>query len=444
MASRSDEMVLRFREVLAATERLEPDDFVDYQRSLLEPLLLHARAHAPFYGGRLAPVFRGGGVDLSAWREIPILTRAEAQRETAAMTARAVPPHLGAVTPDETSGSTGRPLLFSTNALVAVAARSMTDRLFRWWGFDGDKTMATFISRRKVPSPAPDGSLFMGWRAGHPRGRHHLLDMTADSDQQIDWLAHVKPDYLTAYSSTLRPLCERMRERGLRLAIDKIIGVSSQLQPETRELCREVLGARVVDQYGADEIGSIATECPRCGLYHVAGESVLVEVVDEAGSPCGPGETGRVVLTPLYAYATVFIRYEIGDYATVADVGEPCDIRLPSLARVAGRFRNVFRLPDGRSIYPLFSVARLRELVPMQQFQIVQTEFETVEVRYVPLAGTVDAAGLEDYMRQALTPTVRVLAVPVGQIDRSASGKFEDFLSLVGPGSGPAAINISS
>lgn len=434
MTSRSDQMVLKFRDVLATTERLGAEELAAYQQSLLKPLLLHARAHAPFYAQRLACVFRGDEVDLSRWHEIPVLTRAQAQQATAAMTARAVPPHLGAVTPDETSGSTGRPLIFATNALVAVAARAMTDRLLRWWGFDGDRTMATFISRRKVPSPAPDGSLFAGWRAGHPHGRHHLLDMSADSDQQIDWLARVQPDYLTAYSSTLRPICERIRERGLELSIRKIIGVSSQLQPETRELCREILGARVIDQYGADEIGSIATECPQCGLYHVAAESVLVEIVDEAGKPCGPGETGRVVLTPLYAYATVFIRYEIGDYATVPGEASTCSVRLPALRRVVGRFRNVFRLRDGRAIYPLFSVARLRQLVPMRQFQIVQTGYDTLEVRYVPIEGDgqADAAELEAYLREALTSTVSVGVVPVDRIDRAPSGKFEDFVSLVG------------
>lgn len=432
MTSRSDQMVLKFRDALAATERLGADELAGYQQSLLKPLLLHARAHAPFYARRIAPVFRGDEIDFAAWRDIPILTRAEAQSAISAMTARAVPPHLGAVTIDETSGSTGRPLVFSANALVAVAARAMTDRLFRWWNFDGSKTMATFISRRKVPSPAPDGSRFMGWRAGHPGGRHHLLDMSADSDQQVDWLLRVKPDYLTAYSSALRPLCERMQSRDLRLGIDKIIGVSSQLQPETRELCREVLGARIVDQYGADEIGSIATECPHCGLYHVAAESVFVEIVDRSGTPCGPGETGRVVLTPLYAYATVFIRYEIGDYATVPAKVASCPIKLPRLSRIVGRFRNVFRLRDGRAIYPLFSVAKLRELLPMQQFQIVQTDYDAVEVRYVPLAGNVDAAGLETYMRGVLSQTTRISAVPVATIERSPSGKYEDFVSLVG------------
>jgi len=433
MADRDDQMVLQFRDVLAETERLPAAALATYQRRLLEPLLRHARRNIPFYGSRLGPLFRGDDLDLDRWGDVAIVTRAEAQANIQGMTASAVPPHLGRMSPDETSGSTGRPLVFTTNHLQAVAARAMTDRLYRWWGFDGDRTLASFISRRKVPAPAPDGVTDHGWRTGWPSGIHHLIDMSADTDQQIDWLMRRRPDYLLAYSAALRPLAERLRERGLPVRLERIIGISNVLSAETRALCREVLGAPVVDVYGADEVGTIAIECARCGRYHIAAEAVHVEIVDEAGRPCGPGETGRVIVTPFYGYATAFIRYELGDYATVGDPSVDCPIKLPVLARIIGRFRNTFRLADGRIIYPLFSIAKLRTFVPMAQFQVVQTEPDAIEVRYVPLpgAGPADATGLEAFLRQELDPGFRVRPVAVAAIPRSASGKFEDFLSLV-------------
>ena len=198
MADANDQMVLKFRDVLAATERLPPEALQAYQRQLLLPLLQHARAHLPFYEARLAPLLRGADIDLERWFEVPILSRAEAQAATAAMTTAIVPAHLGRIGQDETSGSTGRPLAFSTNGLQAVAARAMTDRLYRWWRMDGRRTMASFISRRKVPAPAPDGVTFTGWRTGDPSGLHHLIDMSADTDQQIDWLVKRRPNYLMA------------------------------------------------------------------------------------------------------------------------------------------------------------------------------------------------------------------------------------------------------
>lgn len=433
MADPADQMVLKFRAVLAATERLPPEALHAYQRQLLLPLVQHARTHMPFYKTRLAPLMRGVDIDLERWSAVPILTRAEAQAATAAMTTANVPTSLGHIGRDETSGSTGRPLAFSTNGLQAVAARAMTDRLYRWWGLDGRRTLASFISRRKVPAPAPDGVTFAGWRTGEPAGRHHLLDMSADTDQQIDWLLRRRPDYLLAYSATLAPLAERVRARGMALKFEAVIGVSNVVSDETRRLCREVLGAPLIDQYGADEAGSIATQCRHCGLYHIAAESILVEIVDAAGKPCAPGETGRVVVTPLYAYATAFIRYEIGDYATVGRSDPTCPIRLPTLNRIIGRFRNTFRLADGRIVYPLFSIAKLRDFVALLQFQIVQTSYDEVEVRYVPApsAPPADEAGLGEYLRQEIDQGLRVKAVPVDAIPRSQDGKFEDFVSLV-------------
>ena len=93
---RIDRMVLKFRQVLAATERLGADELAAYQQSLLGPLLEHARRNAPFYADRLAPVFPDGRLDLARWSELPILTRAEAQRQVEALKARHLPPDRGA------------------------------------------------------------------------------------------------------------------------------------------------------------------------------------------------------------------------------------------------------------------------------------------------------------------------------------------------------------
>jgi phenylacetate-coenzyme A ligase PaaK-like adenylate-forming protein len=61
-----------------------------------------------------------------------------------------------------------------------------------------------------------------------------------------------------------------------------------------------------------------------------------VEVLDEEGRPCAPGETGRVVATSLNNFAMPLIRYETGD---TAEVGAPCPCGrgLPVLTRIMGR-----------------------------------------------------------------------------------------------------------
>jgi hypothetical protein len=127
-----------------------------------------------FYQSRLAPLFRGAELDLSRWDEVAILTRAEAQRSTQALTARIVPPDAGAVDSGETSGSTGRPLRYLVNQLANVATLGATDRALRWWEFDGAKTMATFVARKRDSAAITDETTVAGWRVGFS-GLHHMI-----------------------------------------------------------------------------------------------------------------------------------------------------------------------------------------------------------------------------------------------------------------------------
>jgi phenylacetate-CoA ligase len=431
MLTPRDRMVVEFRDVLAETELLPPDAMAAYQRNLLLPLLEHAQTHVPFYKERLAAIFETGAPDFSRWREIPILTRTEAQAAVDTLAATSLPPHCGEVTDEETSGSTGIPFRHRRNALHTVANMALTDRMFRWWGLDGNKTMASFTSRRKHRAPPPDGARIEGWRTGY-RGLHYMIDMWADTDIQIDWLLARKPDYLTAYSSTLLALAERVRQRGIALKFASIVSNATAISDEIRDLCENVLGARPRDHYGAQEVGSIAAECTHCGRYHINAETVLVEILREDGTPCAAGEAGRVIATSLYNYAMPFIRYEIGDYAVAGDDAVECAVRLPTLSRVLGRYRSTFTLPDGRIVYPYVEIGRFRDYIPFTQVQVVQTDYDAIEVRYVANGDrAADEGGLQAYLREAIHPGLRVRAIAVADIPRSPSGKFEDFLSLV-------------
>lgn len=432
MLDRIDRMVIQFRDVLAETERLPRHKLRTYQDNLLAPLILHASFTIPFYRDRLAPLVRDGIVDFSSWDEIPVLTRAEAQHNTERLTAQTVPPHAGAVETGETSGSTGRPLRYAINELATVASLGMTDRALRWWKFDGAKSMATVVARKAEPRHGNGGSTVTGWRVGSS-GPHHLLEASMDLDAQIDWLLARRPNYLTAHSFMLLGLAERVRARGAALRFERINSTSTALTDDIRAICQDVFGSRPIDQYGAREIGLIACECPRCGLYHVNAEALLVEIIDQEGNPCPPGAIGRVVVTSFYNYAMPLIRYELGDFAVAGPARCKCPIRLPTLERILGRYRNAFTLPDGRVIYPYVPVRRLRDFISFQQFQIVQTDYQQIEVRYVPddRSRPADQSGLEACLRDLIDPCFQVRAIAVDAIARSTSGKFEDYLSLV-------------
>src|SRR6478752_4657750 len=132
-----DRMVIKFRDVLAETERLPADKLKAYQENLLAPLLRHAYRNVPFYKDRLESLCSGPDVRLEHWHAVPILSRTDVQQNFKGLTADVVPSHMGVTTPGETSGSTGRPIHYLINELANVASLGATDRSFRWWKFDG-------------------------------------------------------------------------------------------------------------------------------------------------------------------------------------------------------------------------------------------------------------------------------------------------------------------
>ena len=63
-------------------------------------------------------------------------------------------------------------------------------------------------------------------------------------------------------------------------------------------------------------------------------ETVLIEIVAADGRPSRPGDSGRIVATPLHNGAMPLIRLDTG---LVGEVGPPCPCGrgLPVLARIA-------------------------------------------------------------------------------------------------------------
>ena len=201
-----------------------------------------------------------------------------------------------------------------------------------------------------------------------------------------------------------------------------------------RERITEAFGCRVVDMYGCQEAGLLATECPDGHGHHVCAESVLLEILREDGTPAPAGETGRVVLTSLHNFAMPLIRYAIGDYAALHDGPCPCGRALPLLTKIFGRSANLFVFPDGSRRMLGVSLDEIRRFLGFESLQIVQHRIDEIEVRYVPLSDTApaDGEGLEAYFRTILNPQARVTLTPLSVLAREKSGKFEIMKCLIG------------
>lgn len=404
-----------------------PDELAAMQVAQLEPLLAHARATVPHYAA--LP---------EAWDDVPILTRADAIAARDRLRSRAYPTEHGGAAAIFTSRTTGGAVELCATAVTGALWNAMTLREHAWHGRDLDAKLGAI--RHVAPGEAlpPTGAHLAGWgpatRVLAPDAPCALLNVRSTTAEQVDWFVREAPDYLMAFPSVLDGMLRLIAARGI--APPRVRGVrttSEQLTAATRALCLEVLGVPIVDVYSAEEVGYLALQCPEHEHYHVMSERLIVEIVRADGSACEVGETGRVVVTDLHNFATPIVRYDLGDYA---EVGAPCACGrgLPVLTAIRGRRRNLLAYPDGRTTWPVFTVA-CRNAARYREMQLVQPAIDRVVARVVLEPG----GELTARDRGALTAALHgalgyPFAVDVEIVEelRSEGGKLEEFVSEVG------------
>ena len=429
-----DAYVLSLLYQFERTQWWTPDQLIEHQLDQLHVLLRHAYGTAPFYRERLAEIAALPREDLTLdrLRVLPLLTKDDLRTHSDSLQTQALPERHGPVHELFTSGSTGSPVrVVATQVTEAFHAAISLRRLF-WHGRDLSAKAARISALKPGDSMPPDGGRANGWAPAYPTGPLVTLNVLSTVAEQVAWLIRERSAYLMTLPTVLAEILRYCEARGERLDFITGVGTVTEMPPPgLREDCDRVLGLPLVDTYSANEVGNIAVQCPVYAHYHVQVEDVLVEILDESGKPCAPGEPGRVVVTDLHNFAMPIIRYDIGDFA---EPGEPCPCGrgLPVLNRVVGRARNMLTLPTGDRIWPMVGMA-LRLDVPVQNFQIVQKDLESLEVRIVsaqPL-NEVQEDGVRASLHEWIGTPFRIYFSYVDEIPRGPGGKYEDFISEV-------------
>lgn len=388
----------------------------------------HAVTTVPYYRERFAPWAEG----ITSWKQyraLPVSTRREVQQAGADMHSTVVPPSHGAVITTQSSGSTGSPLVTLGTAWTQLLWQALLLRDHLWHGRDLRGKLAAIRSKTAdghVPNWGPATAAFQ-------TGPSAVRSLAASLDDQLRWLAEENPDYVLSFTTNLQALASRSLQLGVRLPrLRQVRTYGEMLRPETRSIVREAWGVELVDSYSSEELGYIALQCPESEHYHVQSESLIVEVLDESGAPCSPGETGQVVVSTLHNFAMPLLRYASGDYA---EVGAPCVCGrgLPVLRRIVGRQRNMLLRPDGSRYWPSFPSEAWANIAPIEQFQVIQRDLDRVELRVVaPRELTsVETSEMLAALRQALACDYRMTLLRLAQIPRGTGDKYEDFICEV-------------
>ena len=428
--------VRRWLRSFARSERWPADRMLDWQMGQVAALLKHAAGTSPYYQEAL----KGFALDAERAltperiRDLPILTRGDIQEAGEHLNAVKMPKGHGWTGTVQSSGSTGQPVVVRTTQWIQTLWEAITLRDHLWQKRDLSLTnadIAYFPDSAKARTPEGDSAA--GWAGVEPSGRYFYLDSIVPLDQQLDWLRRVDPGYLKVYPTNLAALADLSLERGVTLdSLVQVRTMGETLGPEQRAMARKAWGVGVSDVYSSQEVGYMALQAPDGEHYLVQSEAVYLEILDESGAPCAPGEIGRVVVTALHNFAAPLLRYEVGDFAEAGE-GATCGRNLPVLSRILGRVRNMLTLPDGSRIWPMIGADTIADVAPVKQCQVIQKDLRRIEAKVVPrqalTAEQISAVGRHIVGRLGGDFEIEILCVD--EIERGPTGKFEDFRSEV-------------
>jgi len=399
----------------------------DLQQTKLASLLLFAGKNVPYYRA----LFRDLGfhaeptIRTKEFQRLPLLTKDIIRREQDTLVSEDLAGN--GLLSNSTSGSTGDAIRFYTDLRSTPYRKAAGKRSHSWTGWQlGDRTVSLWgAAMDRKQSVALRGRLH-GLVTGNLFLSSYDLS-TSRMDEYIDQIKKFKPFQLFAYPGPLELFAIHCSERGAVFpSIKGIVCSAETLWPHQREIIEDAFGIRVLDQYGCREFSQIATECEMHNGLHISVDRLLVEVVDEEGRPCPPGEVGKILVTDLDNYGMPFIRYDIGDQGILAEE-HPCSCgrELPKLEKVVGRTLDIVRTPDGRQIGGTFWTLLLRSRRGFRQFQVIQHELEGVVINYVRDSQFDDTA--LDYFTESITNycghDFKVEFVEQESIDLTGSGK---------------------
>ncbi|MFC1689899.1 hypothetical protein ACFL0N_02795 [Pseudomonadota bacterium] len=316
---------------LLFTQWMESGFFQHLQLRQLENLLRFSHQNSLYYQGALnfletLPV---GGLYEGHLTQLPILTFDEVQKNSQKIFVRNRPANHGRSQLVRVSNPSGQKVKIIVTGLVNTWSGALALRSQEW-----NDTDVSMTHLRMGYSAGLESSSSGRWSALPWSGPSTDLSPDMTTRELFRKLVQLDPGSLQAPPNVLQSLLEHSTSEGYKPPnLREVRCRGRSLNPELRTMAEKVWGLSIFHEYFLDEIGVIALQCPEGGNLHIQSEYIFVEVLNDDNSPCHPGQTGRVIVTPLHNYQTPLIRYETGDRA---EAGEPCACgrTLPVLKRI--------------------------------------------------------------------------------------------------------------
>ena len=249
------------------------------------------------------------------------------------------------------SGTTGKPTLvgYTQNDLdywTEALARSMT---------------SVGIGPGDVLQVSYGYGLFTGGLGAHYGGEKVgatvLPSSTGNTQRQVELIQDLDVTAIACTPSYLIHLNDVANSMGVSIKNDTklrkgLLGAEPWSE-SMRKFIHDEMGIEAYDIYGTSEqAGPMFTECTERNGIHVAGDIMLVEIVDpDSGEPVENGDKGEMVVTMLQKEAMPMIRYRIRDISYLMEDECACGRTSPRIGRISGRSDDML-IVRGINVFP--------------------------------------------------------------------------------------------
>ncbi len=427
---------------LDRTQWLDRAILEEMQLRQVRALLAHCITNVPYYRDALpkAGIVPGAIRTMADFRRIPLLPRRKYQELNPSFVATQLPAGTEGRGTTQTSGSSGTPTDTYPTNMTQLWWHAFYLRDLEWCGLDPTGTLATLRTTYKTGAELQ--ALLQGVTGPHwspalepviQGGPIHSMDILQDPRVQMQWLRRIAPDYLLSYPSNLESLACLVAAEGPIPGLRAIQAISDTLSPEGKAAIEAAFGVPVKNTYSCNEAGYLASPCPAGHGLHVHAENVLLEILDPEGQPCIPGQTGHVYMTHLTNLRGPYLRYQLGDEATLGPDKCPCGRGLLLLTHVQGKNYPPFLLADGRRKPSTQVAVMIRHLGGHYQHQVIQ---KTVDHLVVRLA--IDKTWTEQHAQDVRRTLVEYFEAPIridiethDRLPLPAHGKFQSMINEI-------------
>lgn len=385
----------------------------------------HAVRTSPFYRDRFsrAGIDPSGITSISDLRDLPLLTKHDVRESLEEILSAEYSRE--SLVPAKTGGSTGVALDVYCDAKGVEMRNAAALRSDEWSGWQLGQPLAAIWGN------PPVAETWKNRLRGRLKDRIIYLDTMRIDDEAVSRFLHewdaMKPGLLYGHAHSIFILAEALLQRGETRRPSGIVATSMMLIEQERAVIEKVFGIPVTNRYGCEEVSLIGCECEVHRGMHLNLDHSIVEFLREDGTPCAPGEDGRIVVTELINFGMPMIRYEVGDRGVPSDRACSCGRGLPLMERITGRTADFLVAEGGFKVAGISIIENsLTKFPGIKQLQVVQNYPLLLDVNLVPDTGyspDVEAellGGLRDMLGQGMKFKVHHL----DGIPQETSGKY--------------------